>query len=344
MKWETASKLISEALSQTFAKDLIFEWHGGEPLLMGIPFYQRVVGLQQFLRKEEQQITNTIQTNGLLVNESWATFFKKNSFSAGVSLDGPASLHDKRRRTVDGEISLPSVLWAIRVLRQYSLDFGVLSVVTSDTLKIDPTEFLDFFNDLGIDSLNLLPQEPNFLRLGNEIVPAGRNLYLDQATDSWLADVFEEWLNNQKYHSMKIPIFDNIMRGLLGLPSHICNIGKGTCIGNLIGILPDGRAYHCDKFFHDDDYRLGDINFDSFEAMLRSSRVKLLEKQNVESIDGLACRWKDICRGGCPFMRYAFTFRHGNGSGHCCGHQLLYDRIYTVLSRYCPDRLCAPSG
>ena len=309
---------------------------------MGIPFYENALMLQQSIKNKALQVTNAIQTNAVLIDERWANFFKQNDFSVGISLDGPASVHDLKRRTLINRGSFFKVLNAVRLLKQNSLNFGALAVVTRQTLNVTPEDFLNFFNELDIDSVDLLPQEPNFLRKGKEFWHVGQNLYLNNAADEWLAQVFETWLSNEKFHHIKIPIFDNIIRRLLGISSHICNIGKGSCIGNLIGILPDGRAYHCDKFFHDEFYKLGNINFDSFETILRSAQINLIEKQNGEAIDNLDCKWKEICRGGCPFIRYSFTHYRGSKKPGCCGHQILYDRIHDVLTKYYPDSVKNP--
>jgi uncharacterized protein len=341
MDWETLANLTMNALKQDFAKHLIFEWHGGEPLLMGRSFYEKALALQKASQKPGQEIENTIQTNALILNECWVEFFQRNGFHVGVSLDGPAPVHDEVRRTLGNRNSFLEALRATHLLKSSSMRFGVLSVVTRKTLQIDATEFLDFYYDLGIDSFDLLPQEPNFLKTRDGFVVTGDNLY--PSADPWLSSVFEQWIQNQKYHGMRIRIFENIMRGLLGLSSHVCNIGKGTCIGNLLGILPDGSVYHCDKFFHDSEYRIGNANIDSFEDMLRTPRIAWMEKKNVHAVDNLNCRWRDICRGGCPFVRYAFTFQRGWENYPCCGHELLYDRIYTLLLKHCPEQLSKPT-
>jgi len=340
MRWETAEKIVTEAMGQDFAGQITFEWHGGEPLLAGIPFYEKVLGLQRSLAREGLEIENVVQTNGILIDAAWVEFLLKNDFAVGVSWDGPT--HDLNRRGETGEATSAMVLSAIRSLAQQGHRCGVLTVVTKRTLAIPPDEFLDFYINAGIEVFDLLSQEPQFVDDNTgQVTGIGANLFAYAATDAWLAAVFEAWLGSEKYRTIRIRTFENIMRLFVGLPSRVCSIGKGVCPGNLLGFLPDGSVFHCDKFFHDERYRLGNINRESFASLLRNENLVAIEAMNRDDIQHLDCRWKVVCRGGCPFVRYALQHTCEGANSHCCGHRVLFDHIFAAMMHWCPDKVTA---
>jgi len=135
MSLDTVSQIITKALD--YADHVEFIWHGGEPLLMGIQFYEKVVELQKRYKREGQTIENDLQTNGTLISQEWVDFFKANDFHVGVSLDGPPEVHNANRVFRSGQGSFEQVMRGIRLLKENGVKFRVLAVITSKGLITD---------------------------------------------------------------------------------------------------------------------------------------------------------------------------------------------------------------
>ena len=158
MSLDMVSQVIAKALDYADRVGLI--WHGGEPLLMGIQFYEKVVELQKRYKREGQTIKNNLQTNGTLISQEWVDFFKANDFHVGVSLDGPPEVHNETRVFRSGQGSFEQVMRGIRLLRENGVKFGVLAVITKETMRLGAKRFLDFFIENGIFNIGILPQKP----------------------------------------------------------------------------------------------------------------------------------------------------------------------------------------
>jgi uncharacterized protein len=155
---DTVSNIIKKALD--YADYVEFVWHGGEPLLMGVHFYKEVVELQKKFKHENQVIMNSIATNGTLISQEWVDFFKANDFHVGVSLDGPPEVHNANRVFRNGQGSFEQVMRGIRLLKENGVKFGVLAVITKETVRLGAKRFLDFFIKNGIFNIGILPQRP----------------------------------------------------------------------------------------------------------------------------------------------------------------------------------------
>ena len=143
MDFKVLASVINKA--QSYSRYIDYIWHGGEPTLLGIEFYKKVLYLQNYYKREGQVISNGMQTNGTLLDKEWVEFLIKNKFSVGISLDGPKILNDINRIFKNGVGSFENILRTKELLEKAHIRFGVLAVITDDTLKIDPEEFLNFF-------------------------------------------------------------------------------------------------------------------------------------------------------------------------------------------------------
>jgi uncharacterized protein len=319
ISFEVLAHLVRKGL--TTGADVNFVWHGGEPLLLGKEFYRKAVWLQQHFKLPQQRVTNSLQTNGTLLDEGWLDFFDQAGFSIGLSLDGPAQLHDTHRVLAKGASSFDKVMRAARLMKERNREFGVLAVVTEDTIRLGAKELFRFFVDNGLKKFDLLCQHP--------AINVARGEYISRHTQSrFLRDVFDLWLAEDD-PDVCIREFDSILRRLIGGQHTLCVLAGG-CIGKYFAIDPDGSVFHCDEFMFDPTYNLGNIRTTDFQAMQRSDKIQYLNRDNYESIQALDCPWVSVCNGGCPKDRY--LSRLFGLTGRCCGFADLIEHILLRLA------------
>lgn len=300
-----------------------FIWHGGEPLLRGIDFYREALRMEREL-SNGKRYTNSIQTNGTLLNKEWVEFLLKNNFGVGVSLDGPPELHDANRVYAKGPGSHAKVMDGLRLAEQQGLRTGVLAVVTEDTLRVDPERFLDFFIENGITKIGLNWQRPRFNR--GETHGLRRSRY-----EEYINRLFDVWYGS-KADKLEIREFRSIMRALMGGKQDFC-ILAGKCIGKYFGISPEGDVYHCDEFMFHESYKLGNILENDFKQILASHKLLEMREYNQRQIDALNCKWKNVCNGGCPKDRFVLGhYDHSVATVDCCGWSTIIEHISQRLS------------
>jgi len=179
---------LTKHLLESPSKHFNFIWHGGEPMLLGIEFYEKALEAQTRYKRSDQDIRNSLQTNATLINQGWVDFFKRNSFGVGVSIDGPAELHDLVRVQTDGRGSYDQVVSGINQLKAANISFGGIAVVNRITVNHPETMFA-FIKDGGIPmALNRCnantddPEEVRKLAVG----PAEYNAFLLKIFDLWI--------------------------------------------------------------------------------------------------------------------------------------------------------------
>ncbi len=318
ISFELLAHLVKKALKT--GAEVNFVWHGGEPLLLGREFYRKAVWLQQRFKLPEQHITNSLQTNGTLLDDAWLDFFDQAGFSIGLSLDGPAQSHDKQRVLAKGAGSFEKVMRAARLMQERNREFGVLAVVTEDTIRLGAKELFRFFVDNGLKKFDLLCQHP--------AINVGRGEYIPRHAHSrFLREVFDLWLAEDD-PEICIREFDSILRRLIGGQHTFCVLAGG-CIGKYYAIDPDGSIFHCDEFMFDPNYNLGNIRTTDFRELQNTDKFQYLNRENNENIRALDCPWISICNGGCPKDRY--INRIFGVKDRCCGFAELIEHILSRL-------------
>ena len=134
MSYETLDTLVREAIAYADGS-LTFAFQGGEPTLAGIDFFKKAVELQEKYNEKKLNIENTIQTNGLLIDDEWAEFLSENNFLVGLSLDGPRKMHDRYRKDVKGDDTFERIMQSIKLLEKYHVDYNIVTVITNETAK-----------------------------------------------------------------------------------------------------------------------------------------------------------------------------------------------------------------
>lgn len=302
-----------------------FAWQGGEPLLAGLDFFKEVVTLQAKYAPKHTIISNSLQTNGTLINEEWASFFKKFNFLIGVSLDGPKEIHDARRVTSRGTGSFDRVMRGIHHLRQHQVDFNILTVVHKGNVN-KAKELLAFYESEGFPFVQFIPcmdfrsQEVDFP--GNyEITP--------KEYGAFLCEAFDYWHNDGKPRT-SIRFFDDMLSVYVNRESGLC-IHRVTCPQTII-LEQNGDAFPCD-FFIDQDWKIGNVATHSIEEILYHPLYdKFLKLKPTLPDPCKTCEWKKLCHGGCPRNRKWGEDLQTSKVDYFCSS---YKQIY----RYADDRM-----
>ena len=280
-------------------------WHGGEPLILGLDWYKAIINYQRTL---PIVFKNTFQTNGILLNSSWCTFFKQNDISLGISFDGPEHIHNIFRVKSTKEGTFQDVFSSIKTCQENAIDFGVLSVVTEESAKhVD--EILDFFVGNKIFHFDFLPAF--LLKDTNEISVEETNI-LPSTYTKFMKRVFD-WYIAKNDPSIQVRTIVSIMERILEKKGSVCTVGADDCGSNLtIGV--GGDIVFCDDYNAHVRPNLGNITTDALEDIIGGDAFQsIVATKNLRRQQCVDCLVLDICGGGCP--RY-----WNNGKNYFCEH------------------------
>lgn len=309
-----ADDLLEEYIIQHIEacpKELIFfAWHGGEPTILGIDYFQRIIELQQKHRPPERTILNGIQTNGTLLDEEWCRFLARHRFQVGISMDGSKYLHDRYRVTKKGESTHKQVLQAYRLLRKYGIECDILCVLHHMNVR-QPAAVYRFFRDIGVKYLQFLPlvmrQEGNETRA--ETVSA-------DDYGNFLCTVFDEWRRHD-IGRIIVQNFEEAMRPYLGEEHALCVL-RETC-GDVAVVEHNGDFYSCDHFVKP-QHRLGNIRENRLVELLESPEQRAFGRRKRDGLPRfcLECEVLSSCNGGCPKDRFIRTPDGEEGLNYLC--------------------------
>ena len=292
-----------------------FVWQGGEPTLMGIPFFKKVVALQRKYAPKNVVISNAFQTNGVLVSDEFAHFFHDHQFLVGVSIDGPEHLHDRFRRDTSGRGSFKAVMNGIEQLNQHRVEYNLLTVVQSDNSQY-PEEVYRFLTGLGSPFIQFIPiVEPDALT-----TVSTRSVGSEQ-WGSFLNQVFHLWRIGD-IGRIYIQYFDMLLGLHLGHPASLC-VHAPTC-GRGLALEHNGDLYSCDHFV-DREHFLGNITTKSLVDMVDSPFQRTFGQDKFATLPDLCrnCQFLTFCFGGSPKDRLIAT-DSGKLNWLCSGYKAFY--------------------
>ena len=276
-----------------------FSWHGGEPTLLGVDYFRKIVEIQRTYRPVGRTIANGIQTNGTLLDEEWGRFLAAEGFAVGLSLDGPRELHDLHRLTRDGQSTFDETMRGYEILRRHGVPTDILCVVSSSTAG-RPAEVYGFFKTIGASYVTFLPLvEPRPDEPGGvspETVP----------TDAWgdfLCAVFDEWVSGD-IGRIKVQIIEEAARTAFGQEHSLC-IFRPVC-GDIPVVERNGDVYSCDHFV-DVEHRVGNILETPLVDLVESPAQRAFGLAKLERLPRVcrACDVRVMCNGECPKNRFA---------------------------------------
>lgn len=276
-----------------------FIWHGGEPTLVSIDFFENVISLQQFYGKGEK-ISNEIQTNATLIDERWVDFFEKNQFHVGVSIDGPREIHDKYRKDRLGKGSFEKVMRSISLLRRSELQWGALVVLTKTSLGSEERIF-EFLVRNGIYNFDLLP----IISLDKKMNISEDYFISPEEFYEAIVKIFNLWweLDEPNIH---IRLFQEMIQALLAERPLRCICKSPGCV-NYLTLDWDGTIYPCEAFVGIEDFNFGNILNSTLNEILTNKRYQnFATKTKEEDLECRYCEWWQICPGRCIFDQYKF--------------------------------------
>ena len=300
-----------------------FAFQGGEPTLAGLDFFRQVVALQEKHRRPGLQIRNAIQTNGFCIDEEWAEFLGKNRFLVGLSLDGPAELHDLNRRDNQGKRTHDRIMKTVRLFEKYKVEYNILCVVTGKNAK-SIQRIYQFYKKNNFRWLQFIPcLEPLEQERGAESYHLSVRSYGD-----FLIRIFDLWYQDlQKGEYISIRHLDNWLAILLGEPPESCDM-TGRCSVQFV-IEGDGGVYPCD-FYVLDQWRLGTVGEKSFAELAQSDTAKRFIQTSLAVPEKCrACPAYRVCRNGCRRNRLILETGAAGENYYCEA----YRRFFTERAR-----------
>lgn len=322
-----------------------FVWQGGEPTLLGMDFFKRVVRLQKSLAGQKT-ITNSLQTNGTLLTEAWCAFLKKHGFMVGISVDGPEEIHDRYRRDRKGNGTFHRVMRGLKLLQKHGVDFNVLACVARETAR-RPLDVYRFLRGEGVEFIQFTPIVERLpdtsirdlgLRLAGPAVldrEEGQKEVTPWSVDperygDFLVAVYEEWVHNDVGKTF-VMNFEWALNAWIGNPSPVC-VHAEQC-GRSVVLEHNGDVYACDHCVYP-QYRLGNIRTAPLSGMVKRSLHSGFGISKETSLPRL-CRECDVlaaCRGGCPKHRFMKTYLDEPGLHYLCpGYKKFYRHIRKYL-------------
>jgi uncharacterized protein len=317
---------MSDDLLETYIRQYIeaqqipqatIAWQGGEPTLMGLDFFRRSILYQQKYKRPGMVIQNTMQTNGILLDDEWCEFFHDSNFLIGLSLDGPRELHDAYRVDKAGRPTFDKVMRAARLLRKHKVEFNILT--TAHAANGDyPLEVYRFLRDeVKANFIQFIPivERDNDTGFQEGEKVTDRSVKAEQY-GRFLIDIFDEWVRRD-VGRIFVQIFDVALAAWAGVPPGVCAFSQ-TC-GTAMALEHNGDMYSCDHFVEPKHF-LGNIKEKNM-ANLASSEKQLRFGQN--KLDMLPkycqrCEVRFVCNGECPKNRFIRTPDGEPGLNYLC--------------------------
>jgi len=324
MSTETLETIVKNALLYADIS-CTFAFQGGEPTLVGLDFYKKLIEFEKKYNFKNVQINNAIQTNGIIIDDKWVKFLSKNEFLAGLSLDGPKDIHDAYRIGPSEKGSFLRVMETVNYFNKYNVEYNILFVVTAlaarhidkiyNFYKKNNFKYLQFIP--CIDPLNEKPGEHEY-----SLTPERYSYFLKSLFDLWYNDCV-------KGDIVSIRFFDNIIGIIMGYRPEACGM-SGVCSCQFV-IEANGGVYPCD-FYVFDEWLLGNVKDFSFNDLQNCEvAIKFIESSKYVDPKCKECKWFNLCRGGCRRDREPFVNSSPVLNRYC--------RSYFEFFEYSSDRM-----
>lgn len=306
MSDEVMEQYIRQTIEAHQVPEVTIAWQGGEPTLMGLDFFRRVMVVEQKYLKPDMTIENTLQTNGVLIDEEWCRFLHDHNFLVGLSLDGPRTLHDAYRHDRGGHSVFGQVLRAVRLMQQHQVEFNILCTVNAVNSE-QPLELYRFFRDeLKTPYLQFIPIVERANASGDQIDSEITDRSVrPQQYGKFLNIIFDEWVKRD-VGKMFVPFFDGVLASYVWGRSSLCILSP-TC-GDAVILEHNGDVYSCDHFV-EPDYLVGNIGVTPLGELVSSERQWQFGAAKSVSLPRYCreCEFLFTCHGECPKNRVLTT-------------------------------------
>lgn len=329
MSPELLRAFVQKTIAAQDAPEVQFTWQGGEPLLMGLDFFEQAVELQRQLAAGKT-IRNSLQTNGTLLDDAWCAFLRRHDFLVGLSIDGPRAIHDAGRRDKRGRSSFDAVMAGLGLLQKHGVPLNVLVTVARHVAP-HGREVYDFLKSTGVGFLQFNPVVERIGLLPPPAAPGvttvSEHTVEPEAYGAFLIAIFDEWVRHD-VGAIHVMNFEWALAAWCQMPATVC-LFAGRC-GDAAIVEHDGSVYSCDHYVYP-GYRLGNLLDDDPDALMRSPA-----QQNFGAAKELAlpqycrqCRHLFACRGECPKNRFATAPDGEPGLNYLCPSYKKYFRHIT---------------
>ncbi|MCB0027576.1 MAG: anaerobic sulfatase maturase, partial [Anaerolineales bacterium] len=333
---EILENFIRQYIEAQGVPEVTFAWQGGEPTLMGLEFFERVVQHQKKHARPGLKIHNALQTNGTLLDDAWCQFFKQHEFLIGISIDGPQALHDAYRVNKGGAGSFGQVMRGWQLLRDHGVEYNVLCTVHAanqdhplevyrffrDELK---TQFIQYIPIIERATTEILPlanlgyslhegrERPLYTQAGHRVTERSVNA---AKYGTFLSAIFDEWVRRD-VGQVYVQIFDVALGAWLGQPGSLC-IFAPTC-GKALAMEHNGDLFSCDHYV-EPDYLLGNIMSDNMIELVASEKQRQFGEAKLSTLPKYCrdCEVRFACHGGCPKNRFIKTPGGEPGLNYLC--------------------------
>ena len=327
---------IRQYIQSQPAQHVSFAWQGGEPTLLGVPFFERVLELQRKYA-DGKMIDNAFQTNGTLLDDAWGEFLARNKFLIGLSIDGPAEIHDAYRVDKGGQPTFTRVMRGLDILKKHGVEFNTLTVINRKN-SYHARQVYRFLKEIGSKYLQFIPiveqvaaqPDPNGLVL---LKPYARQ---QTTVSEWsveplqfgkfLSAVFDEWVLSD-VGQVFVQIFDVALESWSGLPQTLC-VFAPQC-GKALAVEHNGDLYSCDHFVYPEN-KLGNIMERAMSGLVKSPQQTRFgnAKETALPSDCKTCDVRFACNGECPKHRFTTTASGEYGLNYlCAGYKHFFHHI-----------------
>ena len=331
---EMLEQFTREYIEAQTMPQVLFTWHGGEPLMRSIDFYKKALALQKKYA-HGKQIDNVIQTNGTLLTDEWCEFFAKNHWLVGISIDGPQEYHDHYRVTPAGKPSWEKVMQGISLLKKHRVEWNAMAVVNAYNAE-HPLEFYHFFRDNGCQYLQFTPIVERLTEhedgrtlaslADDREIPLADASVTPQQWGNFLCTIFDDWVRHDVGKTF-VEIFDCTLANWMGVLPGICAYSK-EC-GHAGVMEHNGDVYSCDHFVFP-EYKLGNIRDQSLIDMLYGEKQQAFSRLKHTSLPRQCkeCDMEFACHGECPKNRFEKDKYGEPGLNYLCqGYYQYYSHV-----------------
>ena len=306
MSDEVMESYIRQTILAHKVPNATIAWQGGEPTLMGLAFYRRAMKIINKFAPSHMKVENTLQTNGVLLNEEWCRFLHDNNFLVGLSIDGPKSIHDVYRKDNAGHSVFDKVLQSVRLMQKHQVEFNILCTVNAVNSQ-HPLDVYRFFRDeLNTPYLQFIPIVERDNETGNQqgtcITERSVN---PKHYGKFLIEIFDEWVHND-VGKMFVQFFDGVLASYLRGYSSLCILSP-QC-GQGVALEHNGDVYSCDHFV-EPDFFLGNLLKTPLIKLVSSSQQRLFGEMKWKTLPRYCreCEFLFTCFGECPKNRVLRT-------------------------------------
>lgn len=314
---EVMENYIQQTIEAQRVPRVTIAWQGGEPTLMGLDFFKRVMQVEKKYQKPGLQIENTLQTNGIILDDEWCQFLHDNNFLVGISLDGPREMHDAYRRDKKGQPVFDKVVKAVRLMQKHEINFNILCTVNAVNSQ-NPLQVYKFFRDeLGARYLQFIPivERDNESGYQEGIKVTDRSVRPEQY-GRFLIEIFDEWIRRD-VGKMFMLIFDGVLASYVRGYSSLC-IFRPIC-GDGVALEHNGDLYSCDHYV-EPNYFLGNIQRIPLVDLVGSEKQRKFGSDKSKTLPNYCkeCKFLFTCHGECPKNRVLNTPEGDPGLNWLC--------------------------